>query len=150
MTIGVSGYNTVGILGINRFIKNVKIAQGGVKLYNKFLSDGKIVTTGIKFDVNKATLKPESMGVINSIFQLMKEHPEIKFSVEGHTDSDGDDASNQTLSERRAKAVVEQLVNLGIASDRLTSKGWGESKPFDSNTTPEAKANNRRVEFVKM
>ncbi len=150
LTIGVSGYNIVGIQGINRFIKNVKIAQGGVKLYDKFLSDGKIVTTGIKFDVNKATIKPESMGVINSIFQLMKEHPEIKFSVEGHTDSDGDDASNQTLSERRAKAVVEQLVNLGIASDRLTSKGWGESKPFDSNTTPEAKANNRRVEFVKM
>ncbi len=150
LTIGVSGYNTVGIQGINRFIKNIRIAQGGVKLYDKLLSDGKIVTTGIKFDVNKATLKPESMGVINTIFQLMKEHPEIKFSVEGHTDSDGDDASNQTLSERRAKSVVEQLLKLGIAPDRLTSKGWGESKPIDSNTTPEAKANNRRVEFIKM
>jgi outer membrane protein OmpA-like peptidoglycan-associated protein len=150
LTAGVSGYNIVGIQGTNRFIKNVKIAQGGVKLYDKFLIDGKIVTTGIKFDVNKATLRPESMGVINSIFQLMKEHPEIKFSVEGHTDSDGDDASNQTLSERRAKAVVEQLVNFGIAPGRLTSNGWGESKPFESNTTPEAKANNRRVEFVKM
>lgn len=150
LTVGVSGFNIAGIQGINRFIKNIKIAQGGVKLYDKLLSDGRIVTTGIKFDVNKATLKPESMGVINSIFQLMEEHPEIKFSVEEHTDYDGDDGSNQTLSKRRAKAVVEQLVDSGIASDRLTSKGWGESKPFDSNTTPDAKANNRRVEFVKM
>ena len=132
------------------YIKNVRIAQGGVKYYDRFMQEGKIIANGIRFDVNKATLKPESMGVINEIATLMKEHPEVKFSVEGHTDGDGDDAFNQTLSEQRAAIVVSTLTKMGIDSGRLTSKGWGESKPIDSNGTPEGKANNRRVEFVKI
>ena len=132
------------------YVKNVRIAEGGVKYYDRFLQDGKIVATGIRFDVNKATLKPESMGVINEIADLMKENPNINFSVEGHTDSDGDDDSNQDLSENRAQTVMHTLVQMGIDSKRLTSKGWGESKPMDSNDTPEGKANNRRVEFVKI
>ena len=132
------------------YIKNIRIAEGGVKYYDRFLQDGKIVTNGIRFDVNKATLKPESMGVINEIATLMKEHPEIRFCVEGHTDSDGDDSLNQTLSEQRAATVVSTLTGMGIDAGRLTSKGWGENKPIDSNATPEGKANNRRVEFVKI
>ncbi|MBN1387113.1 MAG: OmpA family protein [Bacteroidales bacterium] len=132
------------------YIKNIRVAEGGVSYYDRFLQDGKIIANGIRFDVNKATLKPESMGVINEIATLMKQHPEIKFSVEGHTDSDGDDAFNQTLSEQRAATVVGALTKMGIASDRMSSKGWGESKPVDSNGTPEGKANNRRVEFVKI
>jgi len=132
------------------YIKNFRIAEGGVKYYDKFLQDGKIVTNGIRFEVNKATLKSESMGVINKIVKLMKQHPEIKFSVEGHTDSDGDDSSNLTLSEERAQAVLEQLISMGIVNARLTSKGFGETMPIDSNHTPEGKANNRRVEFVKI
>ena len=132
------------------YIKNIRIAEGGVSYYDRFLQDGKIIANGIRFDVNKATLKPESMGIINEIATLMKEHPEIKFSVEGHTDSDGDDAFNQKLSEQRAETVVGALAKMGIASSRLSSKGWGESKPLDSNGTPEGKANNRRVEFVKI
>jgi OmpA-OmpF porin, OOP family len=131
------------------YVKNVRIAEGGVKYYDRFLQDGKIIANGIRFDVNKATLRPESMGVINEIATLMKEHPEINFSVEGHTDSDGNDALNQTLSEQRAGTVVTTLAKMGIASNRLSSKGWGESKPLDTNDTPEGKANNRRVEFVK-
>jgi OmpA-OmpF porin, OOP family len=66
-----------------------------VPLYDKFLTDGKIITNGIRFDVNKATIKPESMRVINEIVNLMKVYPELKFSVEGHTDSDGNPESNQ-------------------------------------------------------
>jgi outer membrane protein OmpA-like peptidoglycan-associated protein len=132
------------------YVKNVRIAEGGVKYYDRFLQDGKIIANGIRFDVNKATLRPESMGVINEIAVLMKDHPEVKFSVEGHTDSDGDDNLNQTLSEQRAGTVVATLEKLGIDTNRLTSKGWGESKPMDTNSTPEGKANNRRVEFVKM
>jgi OmpA-OmpF porin, OOP family len=131
------------------FIKNIRIAKGGVKYYDRFLQDGKIIANGIRFDVSKATLKPESMGIINEIAALMKQYPEIKFSVEGHTDSDGDDAFNQKLSEQRAETVLNTLKNLGIDGSRMTSKGWGESKPLDSNATPEGKANNRRVEFVK-
>jgi OOP family OmpA-OmpF porin len=132
------------------YFKNVRIAEGGVKYYDRFLQDGKIIANGIRFDVNKATLKPESMGIINEIATLMKEHPEVNFSVEGHTDSDGDNDFNQTLSEERAKTVVSTLKDMGIDGSRLTSKGWGESKPLDTNATAEGKANNRRVEFVKV
>lgn len=131
------------------YIKNIRIAEGGVKYYDRFLQDGKIIANGIRFDVNKATLKPESMGIINEIVSLMKEHPEVNFSVEGHTDSDGDDSLNQSLSEQRAATVVSTMTKLGIDGNRLTSKGWGESKPMDTNDTPEGKANNRRVEFVR-
>jgi outer membrane protein OmpA-like peptidoglycan-associated protein len=150
-------FNPTGIMltaanvgGVNKpFIKNVRIAKGAVPLYDKFLVDGKFVTTGIKFDVNKATIKAESMGTINYVVKMMTDHPELKFSVEGHTDSDGEDASNQKLSEARAKAVLETMVKLGITADRLTSKGHGESKPMVGNDSPEGKAQNRRVEFVK-
>jgi outer membrane protein OmpA-like peptidoglycan-associated protein len=149
-TICCDNMNTSGAEGKNRFIKNIRFAEGGVKLYDKLMQDGKIVSNGIKFDVGKATIKPESMGVINSICQLMKEHSELKFSVEGHTDSDGDVASNQTLSEKRARAVADQLISMGIDPSRLQSKGWGESKPLSDNSTAEGKANNRRVEFIKI
>jgi len=149
ITISAGGFNSAGIQGINRLIKNIRIAEGGVKLYDKLMQDGKIVTSGIRFDVNKATIKPESMGVINSVCQLLKDHPEIKLSVEGHTDSDGDEAMNQSLSENRAQAVVDELVRMGIEGSRLTSKGWGENKPVAVNNTAEGKAANRRVEFVK-
>lgn len=132
------------------YVKNFRIAEGGVKYYDRFMQDGKIIANGIRFDVNKATLKPESMGVINEICDLMKENPDINFSVEGHTDSDGDADFNQELSEKRAQTVVSTLEKMGISADRLTSKGWGETKPITGNDSPEGKATNRRVEFVKM
>ncbi len=131
------------------YVKNVRIAKGGVKYYDRVLQDGKIICNGIRFDVNKASLKPESMGPINEIFQLLQKQPDLNFSVEGHTDSDGDDALNKSLSEARAKVVMEKLVQMGISSNRLRYAGYGESKPLDNNSTPEGKANNRRVEFVK-
>ncbi len=130
------------------YAKNFRIAKGGVKYYKRVMQDGKIIVNGIRFDVGKTTLKPESMGPINKIYKLMTKKPDLKFSVEGHTDSDGDDNANQTLSEGRAKVVMEKLVEMGISKDRLSSKGWGESKPIAENNTPEGKANNRRVEFV--
>lgn len=132
------------------YVKNVRIAGGGVKYYDRVMTDGKIICNGIRFDVNRATLKPESMGPINKIFELMQKQPDLKFSVEGHTDSDGDNSVNQTLSEQRAETVMKKLIEMGISADRLTSKGFGESAPLDNNSTPEGKANNRRVEFVKM
>ena len=132
------------------YIKNIRLAKGGVKLYDRMLQDGKIVATGIRFDVGKATLKPESMGIINTIASMMNEHPELNFSIEGHTDSDGDTDANQKLSEDRAIAVMEKLTDMGIDADRLSTKGLGESNPTGPNNTAEGKANNRRVEFVKI
>ncbi len=132
-----------------KYLKNIRIAKGGVKYYDRVLSEGKIIVNGIKFDVNKATLKPESMGPINKIYQLMEKNPDINFSVEGHTDADGGDDANLKLSKARGKTVMDKLISMGISPDRLKSTGFGESKPLDNNSTPEGKANNRRVEFVK-
>jgi len=132
------------------YVKNVRIAKGGVKYYDRVMQDGKIIVNGIRFDVNKSTLKPESMGAINEIYTLMKDNPDLKFSVEGHTDSQGDDAFNMKLSQDRAESVKNTLIKMGISTDRLTSKGWGESRPISNNASPEDMANNRRVEFVKI
>ena len=132
------------------YVKNVRIAGGGVKYYDRVMEDGKIVANGIRFDTGKSTLKPESMGVINEIFELMEKYPELKFSVEGHTDNVGDDTSNMTLSADRAEQVMNTLIDMGIAGDRLSSKGLGESMPMDDNNNPEGRANNRRVEFLKI
>jgi OmpA-OmpF porin, OOP family len=131
------------------FLKNFRIAKGGVKYYDRVLSDGKIIVNGIQFDVNKATLKPESAGPIRKIFKLMQKKPELNFSIEGHTDSDGDAGLNQTLSENRANLVMIALQELGIDASRMKTKGFGESKPIGNNASAEGKANNRRVEFVK-
>jgi len=132
-----------------RFIKNIRIAKGAVPLYDRMMSDGKFITYGITFDVGKATIKPESMGEINRIVTLMTENPDLKFSVEGHTDSTGNPTSNQTLSEQRSQAIVAKLVELGIAQDRLTAVGKGQNSPIADNSTDEGRAKNRRVEFVK-
>ncbi|KYK23508.1 hypothetical protein AYK24_07385 [Thermoplasmatales archaeon SG8-52-4] len=132
------------------YIKNIRIAKGGVKYYDRIMEDGKIIANGIRFDVNKSTLKPESMGIINEIYALMEEHPDLKFSVEGHTDSDGETDFNQQLSEQRAETIKNKLMEMGIKPDRLSAKGFGETIPISDNTSPEGKANNRRVEFVKM
>lgn len=133
-----------------RFIKNIRIAKGAVPLYDRMMTDGKFITYGITFDVGKATIKPESMGEINRIVTLMTENPDLKFSVEGHTDSTGNPTSNQTLSEQRSQAIVAKLVELGIAQDRLTAVGKGQNSPIADNNTDEGRAKNRRVEFVKM
>jgi len=140
---------TIKSLNDNMYIKNIRIAKGGVKYYDRVLSEGKIIVNGIKFDVNKATIKPESMGPINKIYKLMDKNTDLNFSVEGHTDSDGGDKTNMTLSKARGKAVMDKLISMGIDNSRLKSNGFGESKPLDNNSTPEGKANNRRVEFVK-
>lgn len=131
-------------------ITNIRIAKGAVPLYDRMLTDGKFITYGITFDVGKSTIKPESMGEINRIVTLMKENPDLKFSVEGHTDSTGNEASNLTLSEARSKAIVDKLIELGIATDRLTASGKGQSSPIADNGTDEGRAKNRRVEFVKL
>jgi outer membrane protein OmpA-like peptidoglycan-associated protein len=148
ITIGIDQY--LRYQKGNRYIKNIRIAEGAVKLYDRVLSDGKIVANGIRFDVNKATIRPESMGVINEICALMKEHPELKFSIEGHTDSDGDADFNLGLSEKRAESVRNAMIGIGIEAERLITKGFGETIPVAPNDSPEGKATNRRVEFVKM
>jgi outer membrane protein OmpA-like peptidoglycan-associated protein len=137
--------------GVNMFyIKNFRIAKGAVPFYDRLTTDGKIITYGITFDVGKSTIKPESMGEINRIATLIKENPDLKFSVEGHTDNTGSAATNQTFSDARSAAVVAKLVEMGVAKDRLTSAGKGQNSPIADNSTDEGRAKNRRVEFVKL
>jgi|SRR6185503_726914 len=143
VTIDVNGYE-------NSYIKNVRIASGGIDIYKEVTTDNKIVTHGILFDVNKAVIKPESMGTVNSIYALLSKTPSLKFEIDGHTDNTGDAAHNLTLSQQRADAVKAQLVTMGIDGSRLTTKGFGDTKPLGANDTPEGKANNRRVELVKI
>ena len=147
--ISIQAYFAEHASGKTWYMKNFRLAEGGVPYYDRALQDGKIIVTGIKFDVAKASLKPESIGPINEILYVMQKDPGINFSVEGHTDSDGDENTNQKLSEDRAEIVMNKLIELGIAPARLKSKGFGESKPMADNATAEGKAQNRRVEFVK-
>lgn len=130
-------------------ISNVRIAQGAVPLYDRLMSDGKIVTYAITFQTGKADLNPESMVEINRIASLMKENQDLVFEVQGHCDSTGSDSVNDPLSQQRAEAVAAALVDLGIAQSRLTPVGKGSHEPVASNNTEEGRARNRRVEFVK-
>ncbi|HEY8937618.1 MAG TPA: OmpA family protein, partial [Cyclobacteriaceae bacterium] len=111
---------------------------------------GMFTTRDILFDVGKATIKPQSFTTINKIASFMKEHPGISFSIEGHTDSDGDALSNQRLSEARAESIKLALIKFGIRDYRLKTKGWGEAKPIASNLTVDGKTTNRRVEFISL
>jgi outer membrane protein OmpA-like peptidoglycan-associated protein len=100
----------------------------------------------ILFNSGKSSFQKQTMPVLQAITAILKEYPTAKFSLEGHTDNTGSDALNQTLSEERAAAVKNFLVENGIDASRLSSKGFGESAPVDSNKTAKGKANNRRVE----
>jgi OmpA-OmpF porin, OOP family len=128
-------------------LKNFRVATSFPQKIK--LDNGKFITRAIKFDVNKAILKPESITVLKMIQQFLTENPTINFEIGGHTDSDGDDTYNLKLSQQRADAVKERLLKMGVAAARLSSTGYGETKPVAPNATPEGKANNRRVEFVK-
>ena len=131
--------------------KNVRIASGGnMNMIGKKFTEAKIVTHGINFDIDKSTIKPESMGTLNMVVQVMKDNPDIEFEVDGHTDNTGTATHNLALSQQRAEAVKAQLINMGIDASRLSAKGFGDTKPISDNTTLEGKGNNRRVEFVKM
>jgi outer membrane protein OmpA-like peptidoglycan-associated protein len=107
-----------------------------------------IVTYDITFDVNKAVIKSESMTEINRIKMLMDQNPELRYEVQGHTDSTGTPDSNQKLSEKRAQAIVDKLVEMGISRSRLTAVGKGQYSPIADNSTEEGRAKNRRVVFV--
>ncbi len=132
-------------------ISNIRIAVGAPDMRNKLITEGKLVTYGIYFDVNKDVVKPESYGTLKEIATVLQENPDVKVKIVGHTDSDGADASNLDLSKRRGASVKNELVkNFGIEASRLESDGMGESQPVAPNDTPANKALNRRVELIKL
>ncbi len=118
--------------------KRVEITADQIVIHDKIL-----------FEVNKAVIREESHSLVDEIVQVVKDNGRIKkLSIEGHTDGDGSEKYNQALSDKRATAVMQYLVDHGVAQDRLTSKGLGESKPLADNATAEGKEKNRRVEFL--
>jgi OOP family OmpA-OmpF porin len=131
--------------------RGFRFAEGGKTMREQLDETGRVVTHGILFDVNSAKIKAESYKTLQEIGQLLQDDPTLRLSIEGHTDSDGTDEHNLTLSQDRANSVRDYLVSTNkIETSRLEAKGWGESKPVDTNDTAEGKANNRRVELVKL
>ena len=129
----------------------LRVAEGGKSMRQQLDETGKIITHGILFDSGSDIIKGESYKTLAEIGQLLADDPALKLSIEGHTDSDGEVAYNLDLSDRRAASVKAYLVDkYQIDSSRLETKGFGEDKPIDANTTLEGKANNRRVELVKL
>lgn len=110
--------------------------------------DGRIALE-IHFDTGKATIKPESQKIVGEIGALLKQNPDLRVSIEGHTDNTGTPQGNKTLSGARAKAVVEAVVASGVEASRLSAVGWGQDKPVADNGTEEGRARNRRVEVVR-
>ena len=104
----------------------------------------------INFETGKSDVKPESQNIIDQVEAMLKSNPSLKISIEGHTDNVGSPTSNQTLSDNRAKSVMNLLIAKGVDKSRLSAKGWGQSKPIVENTTDSNKAKNRRVEIVKL
>ncbi|MDH3591611.1 MAG: OmpA family protein [Planctomycetota bacterium] len=113
-----------------------------------FTEDRKtFVLQGVNFETDSAKLTGDSTGILDGVAATLKEWPNVTVEVGGHTDSRGSDAYNQSLSERRAKSVMDYLVSKGIDARRMTSRGYGEAEPIADNGTSEGRLKNRRVEL---
>ncbi len=133
------------------YISNLRIAESGVDAQSQLLNTGKYITTAIYFETGSADLKPQSYGKLKELADLLIKTPQIRVKIIGHTDSDGSAVLNMELSRKRAEAVKSHLENeFGITANRLTFDGKGASEPISNNNSPEGKAANRRVEFIKM
>ena len=132
-------------------ISNISVNAGGKDLYDALTAEGRVATQGILFDTGSDVLRPESTPTLTQIGEMLAEHAELKLTIEGHTDNVGDAAANRALSEKRAAAVKAYLVSKhGVSADRLQTAGHGDAKPAAPNATAEGRAQNRRVELVKM
>ena len=130
---------------------NFRYAEGITDVRSKLITEGKLVTRGILFDVNSDKIKPESYGTLKEIAQVLKDNATVNVKIIGHTDSDGSAAANLDLSKKRSASVKNALSkDFGIGATRMQTDGKGASEPASPNTTAEGKASNRRVEFIKL
>jgi OmpA-OmpF porin, OOP family len=133
------------------YIGNLRIAAGGPSLYDALERDGRVATQGILFDTGSDRIQPESTPTLQEIGAMLTQNPDLRLRIEGHTDSVGNAASNQQLSDQRAASVRQHLIErFGIDTSRLEAVGMGQNNPVDSNDTPEGRQNNRRVELVRL
>jgi|WetSurMetagenome_2_1015567.scaffolds.fasta_scaffold11579_4 OmpA-OmpF porin, OOP family len=132
-------------------VSNVRVAAGAPDTRNKLLTEGRLVTYGIYFDSGSDVIKPESYGTLKSIADVLAQNPDVRIKIIGHTDADGDAAKNLDLSKRRAVSVKNELgKTFGINASRIETDGKGLTQPVAPNDTPANKAQNRRVELVKL
>jgi outer membrane protein OmpA-like peptidoglycan-associated protein len=144
-------YNRIRFDDGSPLITNIRIATGLPDTRSKLITEGKLVTYGIYFDVNKDVVKPESYGTLKAIADVLKENADVRIRIVGHTDSDGADAANLDLSKRRAESVKGELAKtFGIDAGRMETDGKGETQPVAANDNQTNKALNRRVEFIKI
>jgi OOP family OmpA-OmpF porin len=113
------------------------------QLFNDLLGRGKI-----RFEAGRATINPDSAGLLDRLVETASRCPTVTVEIAGHTDADGDDHFNQALSEKRAQAVVDYLVKAGLPAERFRALGYGSAQPLAGNDTDEGKAQNRRIEFL--
>jgi OmpA-OmpF porin, OOP family len=133
------------------YVTRIRVAESQKDIYDELSATGRWTTQGILFETGKADLKPESTPTLKAIAAALKGHADLKVEIQGHTDNVGSAASNMTLSQARADAVRAALVSeYGVTESQLTAKGYGDTKPMAKNTTPEGRANNRRVDVVKL
>jgi len=132
------------------YIANLRIAETGMDTRSQLINQGKFSTTGIYFNTNAATIKPESAGILQEIASVLIENPSLRVLIVGHTDSDGEETYNMELSKARAANVKNVLSDhYGVAPSQMLTDGKGELQPVADNSTPAGKAENRRVEFIK-
>lgn len=133
------------------YLSNLKLAQGLPDTRNKLLVEGKFSTSGILFDVNSDQIQAASAGILKELATLINENPGIKVKIVGHTDAQGNNDFNLKLSKQRAESVKQMLSTVyGVDASRLITDGKGASQPIDNNQSPQGRANNRRVEFIKI
>jgi OOP family OmpA-OmpF porin len=132
------------------YIGNIRVAEGGRdRVYERLVADGRYATQGILFDTGSATIQPESTPTLKEIARALNQNADLRLRIEGHTDNTGSAEANQQLSERRAAAVRDHLVQReSIDASRLESAGMGQTAPVADNATPEGRQTNRRVELV--
>ena len=133
------------------FISNIVLAEAGADTRHKLIETGSFSTNEILFETNKATIKPSSEKILTELGNALKDNPNFKVMIIGHTDSDGKEEDNLKLSEKRAESVKNYLTSkFAIDGSRMQTTGKGELQPLAENKTEEGKSQNRRVEFKKI
>ncbi|MCR9288375.1 MAG: OmpA family protein [Bacteroidetes bacterium] len=152
------GILSIAVLSIGLYTQSQKryntevdyeVVKASLGYYETIMEKGKVIINDIQFDYDNAAIRPSSMPIIHRIADMLKAHPDLKLSIEGHTDSDGSTSYNLKLSEARAQAVKAALLNLSISESRLQASGFGETKPMFPNDSDGGKMKNRRVELVR-